>query len=362
MIIRDLILAAIGIISGILLFLRFPIIKKGNKPTMKKVSIVIPCRNEENNIKELLKSLMTQSTKAYEIICVNDQSTDATAEVISQFEGVKLINIKEKPDDWKGKPYALTEGARVASGDVILFLDADVKLSSDALTDLFSLYESKGNFSSHPYHKIRKFNEGFALLFNMISIAGTGITLPKPIQKGMFGQVFMVDKETYFKAGTHEIVKDSIIEDFALGKHYEKEKIPYTLYIGNKSVALRMYPDGLKSQAQGFIKNFSRGALSAGLISNMLTVFYITALMLVFIQTVIAVVNLSLIPSIVYGTMYLFLSIHLMVISKKIGNFNPLMSIFYFLPLIWFIIIFLLSIIAKLFRLNVSWKGRKIKS
>lgn len=59
MIIRDLILAAIGIISGILLFLRFPIIKKGNKPTMKKVSIVIPCRNEENNIKELLESLMT---------------------------------------------------------------------------------------------------------------------------------------------------------------------------------------------------------------------------------------------------------------------------------------------------------------
>lgn len=360
--IRDLILAVIGIVSGILLFFRFPIMKKGTKPTQKKVSIVIPCRNEEGNIRELLSSLFKQITKPYEIICVDDESNDNTARIIESFEGVKLVRIENKPADWYGKSFALTAGAKEASGDIILFFDADVKLKDDGLTDLFSVYEKKGNFSCHPYHRTKKLGESFALFFNMLSVAGTGITLIKPIQKGMFGPVFMVDKETYLNAGGHEPVKDSIIEDYALGKHYQKEKIPYTLYLGNKSVAFRMYPEGIKSQAQGFIKNFSKGAMSAGILSNLLTTIYITAITLVFTQVVISIVTLNFLSLYVFGGMYLFSVVHLLFISSKLGKFNPLVSIFYFLPLIWFIIIFIISIVTKVFRLNVNWKGRKLKS
>lgn len=360
--IRDIIIVIIGIISGILLCCRFPIVKKGNKPTDKKVSIVIPCRNEEKNIANLLKNLMSQKIKPFEIICVNDHSTDNTSSVISSFEGVRLLDLMCKPEDWKGKPFALTEGAKIAKGEVILFLDADVTLGEDGLLDLFSLYEHWGTFSVHPYHKTVRFGESFSLFFNMISIAGTGITLPKPIQKGMFGPVFMVDKETYFDAGAHEVVKSSIVEDFALGKHYAKEKVPYTLFIGNKSIGFRMYPEGMKSQAQGFIKNFSSGATSAGFVSNLLTVLYITAISLTFIQMIVGMVRLDLIPILFYGGCYLFFAIHLYFVSSKLGHFNRLMSIFYFLPLIWFIVIFLVSIIAKVFGIKVTWKGRKLKS
>ena len=361
MIIRDLILAVIGIISGILLFCRFPIIKKGNNPTEKKVSIVIPCRNEQNNIRELLESLRQQRTRPYEIICVDDQSTDQTASVIRSFNEVKLVSVEDKPEDWNGKPYALTVGAKAATGDVLLFLDADVKLESDGLTDLFSAYENKGNFSCHPYHKTKKCGESFALFFNMLSVAGTGITLPKPIQKGMFGPVLMVDKEIYFAAGAHENVRNSIIEDYDLGKHYKNKKIPYTLYLGNKAVSFRMYPEGIKSQAQGFIKNFSKGAISAGIISNLLTALYITGITLVFIQAIIGIASLNLVSSLVFGGMYIFLAGHLFFVSSRLGRFNPLVCVFYFLPLIWFILIFLISIFAKVFHLNVVWKGRKIK-
>ena len=77
----------------------------------------------------------------------------------------------------------------------------------------------------------------------------------------------MIDKAVYFEAGGHSSVKNCVVEDFMLGLHYKKTGVPYKLFIGGKNIAFRMYPNGLKSQFEGFAKNISTGIISTFFIS-----------------------------------------------------------------------------------------------
>ncbi|MFW5779871.1 MAG: glycosyltransferase [Bacillota bacterium] len=359
--IKDLIIVIIGLICGFFLFYRFPKIKKHRPPAKKGVSVVIPCRNEELNIAELLQNLKEQTIKPLEIICVNDQSQDETANIIRQFSNVRLINILNCPNGWKGKPFALTEGAKAAKGDVILFLDADVKLQKDAFEYLFSSYSEYGTFSVQPYHKTINITESMAVFFNLTAIAGTGITLPVKKQRGMFGPVFMIDKMTYFEMGAHEVVKNCIIEDYALGRHYQKNNLSYTLMLGNSSVSFRMYPESLKSQAQGFIKNFSRGFISASLLTTILTFVWLMALTALPVDLISSIVQADTMSIATYSLFYLIATSHLVIISNQAGKFNILMLILYPIALLWFHIIFIISLFKKIFNRKVTWKGRKLK-
>lgn len=102
----DLLIVAIGILSGLLLFFNIPIIKKDKTEEEKsknealKISVIIPCRNEESNIGELLGALSIQTYPIFEIICVDDISEDKTAEIISA-KNAKLISITKHPDGAK---------------------------------------------------------------------------------------------------------------------------------------------------------------------------------------------------------------------------------------------------------------------
>ena len=235
--IKDLIIISIGIVSGIILFYRFPIIRsrKGEPSSNIKVSIIIPCRNEENNIAILLQDLKNQSYPIHEIICVNDQSEDNTRQVILD-NGARVIDIVDRDRDWNGKPFALTQGAKAATGEVLIFLDADVTLNTHAIATLVDEFQEKGIISIQPYHKTIKHSESLAMFFNMIAVAGTGITLPKPKTVGMFGPVLVINREQYFQLGAHSAVKSSVIEDFDLGNYYQSKNIKYTLMIGNPEI------------------------------------------------------------------------------------------------------------------------------
>ena len=137
----------VGFITFYYLFYKFPMLdsdKNDEEIIKKKISIIIPARNEEKNLPNLLKDLQNQKYKVHEIICVDDGSTDSTAEIIKE-NGAKYLNIKDLPDGWKGKTWACQNGAKVATGDLLLFIDADVRFSSDALSSLVNHYEKKGN-------------------------------------------------------------------------------------------------------------------------------------------------------------------------------------------------------------------------
>src|SRR5687768_2823498 len=87
------------------------------------VSVIVPVRNEESNIGPLLKSLMQSSEPFYEIIVVDDNSSDRTVSIAAQFN-VTILNAGKRPEGWAGKNWACHVGAQAASGEYLLFTDA----------------------------------------------------------------------------------------------------------------------------------------------------------------------------------------------------------------------------------------------
>ena len=113
------------------------------------VSIIIPARNEEHNLPTLLRSLAAQSVKPHEIIVVDDGSTDRTAEVARQL-GATVIASQPLPDGWRGKTWACHQGAQAATGELLLFVDADTWFEPDGLARVLSAYYQAARFRSGP--------------------------------------------------------------------------------------------------------------------------------------------------------------------------------------------------------------------
>lgn len=232
-------------------------IKQNIEYDPKKISIIIPARNEEINLPSLLSSLKNQSQNVGEIILVNDGSTDRTNSIAESFN-IKIINITMRPNDWNGKTYACYLGAQNAAYDILLFLDADLTLEYNAIEKLISEFNEKEVLSVQPYHYTKKAYEKISLFFNAISVAAVGVCFPgKDKSIGLFGPVIMVDKKLYFNFGGHEIVKNEVVEDYKLGSLLRERNIKCNLFLGVNSISYRMYRGGLLDLIFGWSKNFA---------------------------------------------------------------------------------------------------------
>ena len=112
------------------------------------VSILIPARNEANNIGDCLESIISQDFESFEVIILDDRSTDGTVKVVESFLGsnqfVRLVKGKDLPDGWVGKNWACHQLSEHAKGQLILFMDADTKLvNSSVLSNAVTHIENK---------------------------------------------------------------------------------------------------------------------------------------------------------------------------------------------------------------------------
>ena len=199
--------------------------KEHEKP---KVSIILPARNEEKFIGKCLDSLIKQDYDNYEIITINDSSNDATGDIIKKysekFPKVISVDAKPKPDGWMGKNWACIEGYKKASGDLLLFTDADTVHTSSVISLAVS-------------HLLSLELDALTVIPRMLCLDKiTKITLPmistflhtrfsalrvNDTSKGtgyFFGSFFIMKKSTYDSVGTHEGVKGELVEDGALGR------------------------------------------------------------------------------------------------------------------------------------------------
>lgn len=346
------------IVLSKLLFFKFKVLQKveDSKINDIKLSVIIPARNEEQNIKTLIESLQKQSFEPFEIIVVNDASSDYTAQIAADF-GAKVINNNSTPNGWTGKNYACYFGAKKATGDVLLFLDADVLLKENALKRLVGTYlKNIAVVSVQPFHYTKKIYEQASLFFNLIAVAATGILLPgKDKSIGLFGPVILINKDLYFEFGGHTIVKDEVLEDFYLGNKLRKMGISCDMYLGFDEISYRMYKGGFFDLFWGWSKNFSSGALKTPIlllfiIIMWLSTFYSVATEL--LKSLIAFENLYVI------VFYLIVALIVYFLSRKIGKFSILTCILYIFPLTVFTIIFLFSFVLKFIIRKVKWKGR----
>ena len=359
----NIIVIAVGLIISLLLFNRFPLLKKGTdiKRTYR-LSVIIPARNEEANLPLLLHDLNLQTYPIHEIICVDDCSSDKTSEIASSF-AVKLITIKDKPKDWTGKAWACQKGSEEASGDIFLFLDADVRLNPDALSNLIMVYEEdQCVISVQPYHHTEKSYEQFSLFFNIIQIAANGMTgIFHYPAAGLFGPVILISQDRYKAIKGHMSVRNSITDDIALGKKLAETGSPFRLYLGGEHISFRMYGEGIKDLFHGWIKNFATGAAKTPIPVFIMVFLWVTSCTSVLLSALLSMINQNLLYLVMCLLLYVLWTLELFRITHKIGDFKVYALICYPIYLFFFLYVFLLSFIKKLFHLSVVWKDRKIK-
>lgn len=228
------------------------------------VSVCVPARNEERDIGQCLTSLLRQDYPAFEIIVVDDHSTDATPKVIRSLEpNEKLTAIQGAPlpPDWLGKPFALHQAAEKAKGDYLMFTDADLVFQPTALTAAVQTMIDKdlGLLTMMPGTRFGSFWERCVqpVIFGFIA----SLTRFKKVndsqsKKAMgFGAFLMFRREEYFRVGGHEAVKNQILEDINLARLAKLHKVRLLVAQAKELFRLRMY-HSFGEIWRGWSKNF----------------------------------------------------------------------------------------------------------
>lgn len=319
------------------------------------ISVIIPAMNEEHNIGKILNTLKTQNYKPYEIIVVNDNSTDKTASVASSFIDIDTISLKkEPPKGWIGKSWSCWNGYLKSTGDLLLFLDADVELSREALESLVTEYIKHGGLISvWPYQRFEKFYEHLLMPFNLIAISSINSfsLFQKSHPIGVFGPVILTSRSDYEKTGGHLAVKNQVVEELKIGKIFFEKGIGVTNILGGEIIKFRMYPKGLKQLFEGLSKNIAFGAIQIGIINFLVLGLWFSGIYSSFFYC------LSNSEYLIY---YPLFALQIYMLISKTGDYSFWDVVFYPLHFLFFLMVFLSSIFKKFILRSVTWKGRKI--
>jgi 4,4'-diaponeurosporenoate glycosyltransferase len=313
--------------------------------SLRSVSVIIPARNEEHNLPTLLRSLASQPLRPHEIIVVDDGSTDRTAELARQ-HGAKVISSPPLPEGWRGKTWACHQGAQAATGELLAFVDADAWFEPGGFAQVVSAHQS-GAFSVGPYHAVREPYEELSLFFNLNMIAGT-------VPDGLFGQMLLVDRQSYLRVGGHETVRGRILENFWLARQFHAARIPVKSVAGRGVLSFRMYPNGLGELIQGWTKGFASGAAQTPCRTLFLIVAWMIGLMLAPVGLLVTGDWLH------WGAAYVLCVAQVAWLGRLAGAFRWFTAALYPVPLVFFFLVFAWSVLRSGKR--VQWKGRDIRA
>ncbi|MDE4543498.1 MULTISPECIES: glycosyltransferase family 2 protein [unclassified Thermoanaerobacterium] len=352
----------LGIISGFVLFRNLKV-PYDNQPLEKqyKISVIIPARNEEKNLPYILESLKNQTYMPYEVIVVDDFSSDRTFEIAESY-GVKVMKNTEMPDGWTGKTWALWNGYKNSTGDVFAFIDADVRLSPRALESLAKAREKvNGAISVVPYHSPEKFYEKLSLIPYILGIFAFTSPFEKyNPRKGMYGSCIVVSREDYEKVNGHHSIKGELLDDLNLGERFTSNGINVQNFIGYDLISFRMYPYGIKSEVEGFGKG---AILSTSKLEVMTTIFIalwlIGLLAVEFITPFLAFYKSDLFG--LFLVLYIMYTLQIIYIDNWTGRYGIIVPLFHILSSLFFIYIMFYSLYQVFFLGYVTWKGRRIK-
>jgi len=225
-----------------------------------RVSVIVPARNEEASLGTCLESLVAQTGVSFEIIVVDDGSTDRTREIAQSFPGVRVADPGSLPAGWSGKNNALVAGAKKARGEWLLFTDADTVHCPGSLAgSLAEAHRQKAALLSYsPEQEVQGLWEKAVMPVIFAELAATyrpsEVSDPASSAAAANGQYILVSREAYDAVGGHAVVATSLLEDVALAREVKASGRRIFFRYGGDAVRTRMYRSFAQLQ-EGWTKN-----------------------------------------------------------------------------------------------------------
>jgi glycosyltransferase involved in cell wall biosynthesis len=247
-----------------------------------RTSILVPVRDEVARLPRLLPRLFAQG--ADEVLVLDDGSSDGTAELLAQYRypRLKVLSGRPRPDGWIGKNWACHQLAEAATGDLLVFCDADVVLRPKALDALWSqiVRQRADVFSVFPRQITVSTGERFLVPLideTLLSfLPHRLLDLPVPSAATANGQLLAFRREAYAAMGGHQAVHDRIVEDVALGRRARRMGMRLGLALGGDLVQARMYDD-YASTVAGLGKSLRAAHLGSDAVLTASAAFHVAA-------------------------------------------------------------------------------------
>ena len=234
-------------------------------PRTPKVSVLVPARNEEGNIEQCIGSLLEQEYPDFQVIALDDNSTDGTWRVLEKLaarnDRLTLVKGKPLPKGWLGKHWACHQLALIATGELLLFTDADTCHKPQALRHAVSalLSEDTGLLSVLPHQQVRSWAERLAIpvvwwsIFSFLPLA-LAYRLKAPRLSFANGQFMLFSRHSYELIGGHAAVKNTVVDDLALVRNIKSANLRWRILDGKNYVRCRMYRN-FRQVVDGLSKN-----------------------------------------------------------------------------------------------------------
>jgi len=371
--------------------------KYNNKKALPYVSVIVPARDEQDNIERCLISLMEQDYPKLEIIAVDDNSTDTTLIKMKKLQQkyqkqkncptLNIIELKSKPDDWTGKTWASENGYLASHNDILLFVDADCYYEKNCLLSAitYMINEEIDVLTGYPFFELKDFWSKISMpLWKLMSITfgknACNVNNPRSKVAYLMGCFFLIKRNVFENVGTFRSVRNAIQEDEALGIRIKRSGYKLRLIQMNNLINA-LWSRDLSTLWDGIGRTITPMILKEKrkVIINFFTIFCMITLPFVILLPYTIIVslygiNISDKNDFYYncGILILNLIIFFMAIigitlnSVKTYKISPLYTILYPLGSNFLVIAYLANIIPLLLlsigknssKKTIEWKGR----
>ena len=251
--------------------------KKNSKVQLKisknipTISVIIPARNEEQNIERCLLSLLSQNYPYYEVILIDDNSDDKTVQkarimqrkFIAKFRELKIIELKSKPEDWTGKTWASEKGLLSSRNNLLLFLDADCYYKEDCISFAVShmINHELDVLTGYPLFELKDFWSKITMpLWKLMSFTfqddAEQVNDPNSKVAYLMGCFFMVKKQVLLEIGSFACVKNALQEDKELGQRLKNSGFKVNM-VQMESSILALWSRNLSTLWHGLARTIS---------------------------------------------------------------------------------------------------------
>lgn len=326
-----------------------------------RVSIVVAARNEEKNVEEALQSLLSQDYQNLEIIVVNDRSTDQTGEILDWLARgdprLQIVHIAELSHGWLGKNHALYFGAQRASGELLLFTDADVVMHPVTVSKAVS-YMTDGRLDhvavlpevKTPGILLEMFVGAFGIFFSLYARPWKAKD-PKSAKFIGIGAFNLVRAQVYQAVGAHQAIAMRPDDDMKLGKLIKKHGYRQELLFGRELISVEWY-SSLRELIDGLMKNAFAGveySVAAVIASSAaLLLFYAWPFLAIFVTTGEArIINCTIV----------LVMVALCWDAARFSNSRPWFGLGFPFATLLFVYILWRSMLTTIFNDGINWRG-----